>query len=268
MNRRLIMLGTGHATVTRCYNTCFLIDNDGQKLLVDAGGGNGILTRLEQSHVDIREIGGVFVTHAHTDHLLGVVWVIRKAIADMISTGKNRVLNIHCGKKCAEMLRYICVNTLFSAYLTLFDEYINFVEIGDGSRFSCAGMELTAFDLHSDKMEQLGFRAVFSDGFTLICVGDEPVHDICAKYVRGCDMLMCEAFCLDRDAEIFRPYQKHHSTARDAAIKADELCVKALLLYHTEDSDLKNRKENYSNEARAYFSKKIFVPDDLDVIEF
>ena len=160
------MLGTGHATVTRCYNTCFLIDNDGKKLLVDAGGGNGILTRLEQCGVDIREIGGVFVTHAHTDHLLGVVWVIRKAIADMLSTGKNRILDIYCPKKCAEMLRYICANTLFSGYLTLFDKCINFVETDDKSRFSCAGIELTAFDVHSDKIEQLGFKAVFSDGFT------------------------------------------------------------------------------------------------------
>ena len=49
MERNLIMLGTGHAMVTRCYNTCFCIQNAEDYLLVDAGGGNGILSRLEEA---------------------------------------------------------------------------------------------------------------------------------------------------------------------------------------------------------------------------
>ena len=36
---RLIVLGTGNAAVTRCYNTCFLLDLSGELLLCDAGGG-------------------------------------------------------------------------------------------------------------------------------------------------------------------------------------------------------------------------------------
>ena len=35
------MLGTGNAMVTRCYNTCFVLRNQEDCLLVDAGGGNG-----------------------------------------------------------------------------------------------------------------------------------------------------------------------------------------------------------------------------------
>ena len=36
----LIMLGTGNAMVTRCYNTCFVLRSGEQHLLVDGGGGN------------------------------------------------------------------------------------------------------------------------------------------------------------------------------------------------------------------------------------
>ena len=39
---KLIMLGSGHAMVTKCYNTCFAIQNESGIVLVDAGGGNGI----------------------------------------------------------------------------------------------------------------------------------------------------------------------------------------------------------------------------------
>ena len=47
----LTMLGTGNATVTRCYNTCFTIKTGKNILLVDAGGGNGILGQLEKAGI-------------------------------------------------------------------------------------------------------------------------------------------------------------------------------------------------------------------------
>lgn len=40
----ITMLGTGSALATRCYNTCFTLRClDGSALMVDAGGGNGVL---------------------------------------------------------------------------------------------------------------------------------------------------------------------------------------------------------------------------------
>ena len=49
MITELTMLGTGNATVTKCYNTCFTIKIGKNILLVDAGGGNGILRQLEKA---------------------------------------------------------------------------------------------------------------------------------------------------------------------------------------------------------------------------
>ena len=37
---KLIVLGTGNAGATRCYNTCFILLDGKEPLLVDAGGGN------------------------------------------------------------------------------------------------------------------------------------------------------------------------------------------------------------------------------------
>ena len=50
------MLGTGNAGVTRCYNTCFAIRTAENVLLVDAGGGNGILVQLEKAGIAIERI--------------------------------------------------------------------------------------------------------------------------------------------------------------------------------------------------------------------
>lgn len=41
--KQITFLGTGHALVTKCYNTCFAITENDHLLLVDGGGGNKIL---------------------------------------------------------------------------------------------------------------------------------------------------------------------------------------------------------------------------------
>jgi len=51
---KLIVLGTGNASVTKCYNTCSIIqDEKGKYFMIDAGGGNGILTQLEKMNIPV-----------------------------------------------------------------------------------------------------------------------------------------------------------------------------------------------------------------------
>ena len=73
----LYVFGTGNATMTRYYNTCFAIRSGEEYFMTDAGGGNGILRILEEMQVPLNRIHHLFVTHEHTDHILGVIWMIR-----------------------------------------------------------------------------------------------------------------------------------------------------------------------------------------------
>ncbi len=63
----------------------------------------------------------------------------------------------------------------------------------------------------------------------------------------------------------FHPYEKHHSTVKDACILAEKLNVKNLILYHTEDKNITNRKELYTKEGKEFYSGNLYVPDDLEV---
>ena len=76
MKEELIVLGTGNAVVTKCFNTCFAIRSD-TLFLVDTGGGNGILAQQKKPELNHQDIHDVFITHEHTDHHLGIVWLIR-----------------------------------------------------------------------------------------------------------------------------------------------------------------------------------------------
>lgn len=47
----------------------------------------------------------------------------------------------------------------------------------------------------------------------------------------------------------------------------NELNVKNLILYHTEESHGEDRKKLYTKEAQDSFNGNIIVPDDMEVIE-
>ena len=105
------------------------------------------------------------------------------------------------------------------------------------------------------------------EGRRLVCCGDEPLSDAGRPYAAGADWMLHEAFCLYSQVDFFGPYEKHHSTVKDACELAEELGVKNLLLYHTEDKNIARRRELYLAEGQPRFSGKLWVPNDLEVIE-
>lgn len=264
--RKITILGTGNAMVKNCYNTCFMVENEGEFLLVDAGGGNGILTQLDKAELNLKKVHQMYITHAHTDHILGAVWVVRQ-IAAWIKSGKYKGdFTIYGNDKVILTLRCICDLTLWDKFTCFFDERIFFQVVNNADKLRLLGADFEVFDIGSEKEKQFGFRMTFADGQRLTCLGDEPYSACSRAYAEGSDYLMSEAFCLFADAAQYNPYEKHHSTAKDAAVLAEELGVKNLILYHTEDDHMETRKKLYTKEAEEYFNGKIYVPEDLEVI--
>jgi len=192
---KLIMLGTGHAMTLDCYNTCFILQNNqGEGILVDTGGGLQIIKQLRDANIDFRKIHNIILSHKHTDHILGIFWIIRyiqKFIANNTYEGN---LNIYMHSELEKTVRKIVFEVLPEKFTSLIDN-----------------------------------RIIFAD--------------------------------------IFKPYEKMHSTVKTASQIAQSLNVENLLLYHGSDNNIENRKKSYISEAKEYFTGNIFVPDDLDIIE-
>lgn len=262
----LIMLGTGNAMVTRCYNTCFALRNKSNCFLVDAGGGNGILTQLEKAGIEIESLQGMFVTHGHTDHILGAIWIIRKIAMQKVYHNYLGTFPIYCHDKVAEMLMTFCKLTLNEKMMKEIGKTIQIIPVTDGASIENAGLKFSFFDIHSQKTKQFGFKAILPDNRSLVCLGDEPCNEHCFNLAERADWMMAEAFCLYSEKDRYKPYEKHHSTAVDAAKIAEQLHIRNLLLYHTEDANLAHRKQLYSQEAKTVFSGNVFVPDDLEKI--
>ncbi len=264
----LVVLGTGNAMVTRCFNTCFALRFGTEIFLIDSGGGNGILRALADAGISPCDIHHIFITHAHTDHILGVPWLVRSIGTQMLNGHYDGVLNLYCHDVAEQVIRTICELTIQKKFTRLFDDRIRFVPLNDGATAAIFGSDVRFFDIRSTKAKQFGMTVSLSEGRKLVCLGDEPCDPACEPLAADADWLLCEAFCLYEDRERFKPYEKNHSTAKDAAELAERLHVKNLVLWHTEDKTLATRAAAYTTEARAHFSGCVFVPHDLDKIKF
>lgn len=264
---QLYVFGTGNAVVTRCYNTCFALKHpDGQYFMVDTGGGNGILRILEDMEVPFSDIHHIFITHEHTDHLLGIVWMIRMIATKMKKGTYPGELFIYCHEDLVHTITTICRLTLQGKFFKMIGEQIHLIGVSDGETRTILTYPVTFFDIHSTKAKQYGFTTILENGKKLTCAGDEPYHPACAAYVEGSDWLLHEAFCLYSQRDTFQPYEKHHSTVKDACELASSLQIPNLVLWHTEDRSYDCRKELYLAEGRQYYDGNLFVPYDQEIL--
>lgn len=264
---KLTMLGTGNALVTQCYNTCFVLNEDNQYFLVDGGGGNTILQQLQKAQINWMDIKDIFVTHKHIDHLLGIIWMIRMIAQYMNQGHYDGEVRIYAHCELIETIIEITKLVLNKKQVQMINNRIYMICIEDGQTLSIIGHDVTFFDIHSTKDKQFGFSMKIDSHHKLTCCGDEPYNADNQSYVENSTWLLHEAFCLHSQANIFHPYEKHHSTVKDACQLAQSLNIQNLVLYHTEDHNIHNRRELYLQEGKHYFHGNIWIPDDLDSID-
>ena len=263
---KLIVLGTGNAGATRCYNTCFILLDGKEPLLVDAGGGNAIFTQLERAGIRPSDIHHAFLTHCHTDHLFGMIWMIRSVAQNIRGGSYEGTFTLYCHDELAGVVHSVADMTLPASMTQYIGDRVLIVPVGDGEERPFGSYRATFFDIGSTKAKQFGFMLGLHSGKKLSCLGDEPCTPRGRKYAAGSGWLLSEAFCLYADRDRFKPYEKHHSTALDAGKTAATLHARNLIIYHTEDDSLPLRQKAYAAEAALNFSGHIVVPDDLDSV--
>jgi len=265
--QKIIMLGTGHGFVFDCYNTCFLMQNDDKYFLIDTGGSAHIVQNLLKLNINLNKIHDIFISHCHTDHILGLFWLLKR-LSGMIHDRKYEgTLNIYCNDEVANSIKNIYPNIFPSSYVDLITNYLNIVILNNNDTKNITNRDYTFFDVKAKGNKLYGFKTILDDNKKFVFLGDETCNPEIYDEIRNSDYVMHEAFCLDSEQEIFKPYEKHHSTVKSVCENFKDFNIKNLILFHTEDTHLKDRKELYLNEGKKYCSNNILVPDDLETIE-
>ena len=163
---------------------------------------------------------------------------------------------IYCHEDLADTIRTLCRLTIQEKHFRFLDSRIHLDPLKDGDHRHILSYDVTFFDIHSTKARQFGFTTVLKNGKKLTCAGDEPYNAACEPYVKGSDWLLHEAFCLYDERDRFKPYEKHHSTVKDAAELAESL----------QDKSVGKRKELYMAEGKAYYHGNLYIPEDRDIL--
>lgn len=264
---QITALGTGAADAVKYFQTSFLLSDGKNNLLIDTGGGSGVLAQMNRFGVRLNDIQNVFVSHKHIDHIFGIFWILRFRGA-AIAAGKAPDLAIYATQKNIAFIKQMSGHLLKEKVLSLFDSKIQFIAIDEFPENVMGDWRVQFFDIQSKKEEQWGCAITLSNAMKISFLGDEPYTSAVASYCANSDYMFHDAYCLEQDRDLFKPHEIAHSTVIEAAKNAQRAEAKNLILFHTEDaSTYGNRKALYSAEAKLVCSGNVFVPDDGEVIK-
>lgn len=288
------MLGTGHAMTFGCFNTCFVYENENGRMLVDTGGGNQLISQMNKAGISAGDISAVFISHRHTDHMMGLPWLFRS----LGGPGGGKPVTMYLHSDVLKVAKGM-LELLFPEKLEEVGKSLRFVEVSDGDQAEILGRKFTFMNLNSPNVPQFGFIMELDGGKRFVFHGDVPFDEVNRQRITGTDYLMHEAFHLASGhggpggpggpggapggmppmpggpggpggmppMPGGKPGKMGHSTVKEAAGYARSLGVKTLILVHGSDNDLDTRKADYIAEASREFDGGIYAPNDLDVIE-
>lgn len=224
------------------------------------------MNKLNQANIDYRSIKDIFISHAHTDHILGLIWFFKKNYGLIMNRKELKPINIYCNNEVLQAIKEITKYTLPKKLMDSLYPKLNFIILNDGDKHIINGIEYTFFDICAKSTKEYGFEFTENDK-KCIFLGDETVNEKIYSRLENADYVTHEAFCLDSDKDIFHPYEINKSTVKSVSKLMNEKNVKNLILYHTEETHGKNRKKLYIEEGQNNFNGKIIVPDELEEIE-
>lgn len=115
---KVTLLGTGcPPPVMNRFGPSILVEAGGHKLLFDAG--RGALQRLAQLRVRWQDVDGVFLTHLHSDHVVGFpdLW-----LTGWLVSGRDRPLPVWGPRGTRKMMSHLEQAYEFDIRIRLYDD--------------------------------------------------------------------------------------------------------------------------------------------------
>jgi ribonuclease BN (tRNA processing enzyme) len=184
----LLFLGSGNAYAAegRAFSS-FLLDGHH---LFDAGPT--ILQQLKRSRVSLDQIRGVFISHFHGDHFLGLPFLF----LDSWNEGRTDDLWI-AGPPGIEERAEQLMELAFPELPSRNTYRRHYLEVDDGLEGELAGMPFVAAEVeHVPNLRCFAFRVQTESG-TVMYSGDTTLCEGLLRLVPGSDVLVVECACGD-----------------------------------------------------------------------
>ena len=192
------LLGTGcPPAVMNRFGPSTLVEAGDQKLVFDAG--RGALQRLVQLNVPWPSIQGVFLTHLHSDHVVGFpdLWLT----GWLIVPSRAVPLRVWGPAGPADMMSHLQQAYKYDVGIRIANDrapragsQIDVEEILEGVVYQAGGVKVTAFEVdHAPVKPALGYRIDYA-GRSVVLSGDTRVSETLVRNAHGVDLLVHEVF--------------------------------------------------------------------------
>jgi len=272
-NLKVTLLGTGspQPRMDR-FGPSILVEAGEKKLLFDCG--RGATQRIEQIKIPFTEIDALFLTHLHSDHIVGIpdLWLTGWA------RGRKIPLRVWGPAGTKEMMSHLEEAFKFDIQIRQADDKLPSrgvavvaKDIEQGVVYDDAGIKVTAFSVdHGLVKPALGYRIDFA-GHSLVLSGDTRYSENLIKFSQGTDVLIHEV--IDPEAfrarnpsisvERFNAIVGHHTSAEQAGTIFARVKPKLAVYSHIVPGDA----TNLIPLTRKTYSGPLEVGEDLMVVE-
>jgi ribonuclease Z len=224
---RVTLLGTGAPPpVLNRFGPSTLVEAGRQKFIFDAG--RGAMQRLHQLGIPFADISGIFLTHHHSDHVVG--------FPDLWLTGwigrpwgkRNVPLPVWGPEGTKEMMEYLPKAFAVDIRVRSHNYPVEGVkllptEITEGTVFDQDGVKVTAFkvDHFAEKLPAYGYRIDYR-GRSAVLSGDTTFNENLIEHARGADLIVHEvtaaAASTAENAAQLKRISANHTTPEQAAV--------------------------------------------------
>jgi ribonuclease Z len=259
---RVTLLGTGtpFPNADR-FGSAILVEVAGKKLLFDCG--RGVVIRLTQAQISPKDIDGLFLTHLHSDHVVGIpdLWLSGWFL------GRNRPLQIWGPVGTHSMAEHLAqafgfdirIRQAAPDLLPAKGVTLDAKEVAQGEIYNDASTRVSAFLVdHGTVKPAFGYR-VDSAGHSVVISGDTKFCQNLVDFAKGTDCLIHVAWSAGWKNPT-APSERSIASAEDAGRVFAIVKPKLGVVYHYKD------KEGLSDAVRKEYNGPFVIAKDLIVV--
>ncbi len=268
---RVTLLGSGAPPpVLDRFGPSTLVEAGKEKLIFDAG--RGAMQRLHQLSIPFADITGVFLTHHHSDHVVGFVdlwltgwigrpWGMRKTPLRVWGPDGTKQMMEHLPKAFHVDIRVRSHNYPPEGVKLEADG------INEGMVFDRNGVRIFAFEVDhgGEDLPAFGYRINYR-GHSVVLSGDTTFNENLIRHAKGTDLLIHEvtaaAGAAAENQEQLKRISSNHTTPDQAGIVFSRVQPK-LAVYNHLLLFGGAKAEDLIPATRAHYAGPLVVGDDL-----